>query len=406
MHHISKNEQVASNRWFYVFIFLIVASFFLPARPVFADLRTVSNVHELMATSGKGLNDNSTILIKDGVYVLPRRIIISANHVTFKSFSGKGDSVILKGRGPNGRVKEIFSIEGSHINIENLTVGEVSWHAIQIHGENNADDIKISNVRFYDTGQQMLKGSFNKKKPDNYTDVGLVQNCLFEFTKEQAFRKYTGGIDIHHGEQWTVKNCTFRNIRTKGNGLTADGAIHFWTDSRNVVIKGNKIINCDRGILFGLDNSSFYGGIIINNFIQAVVDTGIYLCNTENVSVFNNNVFIDSTYPHAIEYRFKKTKNLRIINNLTNRIIISRNHAKAMVVNNVTNAKKQWFVNAAQGDLHLFQRIASVSGKGIRLPEVSYDIDGEKREKNEFDIGADQNDKLASKKISTLVYRL
>ena len=342
------------------------------------------------------------MLINDGVYQLTKRIDITGNQVTYKGVSGNREAVVIRGNGPDGSIDNIFSIKGDNVYIENLKIGEVKRHAIQIHGENSVDKVLIRNVHFYDTGEQMLKGSFDKKKPKNFISNGLVENCLFEFTKGKAFQFYTGGIDVHHGENWVIKNNVFKNIRNPGEKLT-EGAIHFWNQSRNINVLGNRIINCDRGIMFGLDDSPFYVGLIMNNFIHVVDDTGIYLCNASDVKVLNNSIFIDSKYPNAIEYRFKNTINAIIANNLTNRAIQPRDGGSAQVMNNVVSAKAHWFVNSKEGDLHLDEKIDSVQGKGIVFPEVVKDIDEDIRKPGAFDIGADENNTIRYKPIERLV---
>ncbi len=367
----------------------------------FADVVVVSNVRELMKTVRLNSKGNLTVLLENGIYHIPRSIYINGDNITYKGIANDRSAVVIKGNGPNGRVNYIFSIKGKHATVQNLTIGEVRRHGIQVHGEADADSVVIWNVGFYDIREQMIKGSYNRKTPDLHADRGRIENCLFEFTRGKAFQSYTGGIDIHHGENWIVKNNIFKNIRNPGGRLT-EGAIHFWNNSNNILVEDNKIINCDRGIMFGLDNSQFTNGMIKNNFIQTTGDTGIYLCNASNVQVLNNTVFIDSGYPNAIEYRFKNTVNNFIANNLTNRAIVSRDQGSARVINNVTSAKKQWFVDVKKGDLHLDQKINLIAGKGIFFPEIKQDIDGDIRKQSSIDIGADENKALKYKIIDHL----
>ena len=298
-----------------------------------SEVEIVSTANELMATSGPGQADGLTVLIKDGDYQIHRRIIIDGNGVTYKSISNNPSKVILRGNGHSGAVKNVFSIQSNRVYLQGLSLGEVTWHAIQIHGENNADHIFLQNLVLFDTGQQMIKGSFDRKKPDDHTDFGLIENCRFEFTQGFAFQSYTGGIDIHRGENWVVKNNRFLNIRTKGKGLT-EGAVHFWNSSRNARIIDNTIENCDRGILLGLDNSSHTTALVQGNRIHTVKDTGIYLCNATDIQVFDNSIFIDSSYPNAIEYRFPGSRNIIIKNNRLNAAISSRNGGQAQVTGN------------------------------------------------------------------------
>ncbi|MDY0222945.1 MAG: right-handed parallel beta-helix repeat-containing protein [Desulfobacterium sp.] len=390
------------RRSFKVFISLaIVCCMFFSPFSIHAKTLTISNTAELEHASKLSAGNDLIVLIKDGTYVLKRAILISGNNISYKGVSGSSDKVVIKGNGHNGSIDSVFKISGKNIAIENLKIGEVKRHAIQIHGEKSSGSIVVRNVHFYDTGEQMLKGSYDKNKPESFISNVLIEDCLFEFTRGKAFQYYTAGIDVHHGENWEVKNSVFKNINNPQGQLT-EGAIHFWNHSRNITVTGNKIINCDRGVLFGLDNSPLYSGLITNNFIHTVADTGIYLCNASGVKVLNNTVFIDSGYPNAIEYRFKDTINNLIANNLSNKEIRSRDGGSAKVENNVVSARKDWFVNAAKGDLHLDDRIASVHGKGLSFPEVEKDIDGQDRESKKIDIGADQNDNILPKTIQKI----
>lgn len=330
-----------------IYLFLICL-----VQGVWAEVTIVSTVEGLMATSGPGQPDDLTVLIQNGAYTLPRRIIIDGNRITYKGLSGDAGKTILKGQGGRGKVRNIFSIKGSRVYIRNLSIGDVSNHGIQIHGEDDADHIFLQNLRFFDIREQMLKGSFDPDRPDRHTDYGLVEGCTFEFTGGFAFQSYTGGIDIHHGENWVVKDNVFRHIRTRDQGMT-EGAIHFWNDSKNTRIVGNTILYCDRGIILGLDNSPHTGSIIQDNRIHSTRDTGIYLCNATNVQVTGNTVVIDSDYPNAIEYRFKNTRDIEIYGNTVNRAIVSRNGGDARVFKNRTEKKADWTFELPDGPLAL-----------------------------------------------------
>ncbi|MBU3952357.1 MAG: right-handed parallel beta-helix repeat-containing protein, partial [Proteobacteria bacterium] len=334
---------------------------FIPAVSA-AEVRIVANIDELMATSGPNQESNLTVLIKDGTYILPRNILIDGNTVTYKSISNNRNSVVLKGQGFTGSVHNIFSIQGNRVYIQNLTIGEVANHGIQIHGEKkNISHIFLQNLRFYDIREQMLKGSFDPQNPSNHADYGFVENCLFEFTKGYAFQSYTGGIDIHHGENWVVKNNIFKNIRTEDKSLT-EGAIHFWNDSKNTIITSNKIFNCDRGITLGLDTSSHFGGTIRNNIIHTIMDTGIYLCNARDIDVNHNTIFIDSNYPNSIEYRFNQSRDITIENNITNKKIVSRDGGNARILGNNTAIKNTWTVDMENAAL-LFKGLPNLQSQ-------------------------------------------
>ncbi len=353
------------------------------------DTIWVSNVDELMHTVQSTKEGNKVVIIKDGTYELRDRLWLTGNNLIYRSESENRDKVILKGNGMNGSVGFIFSVTGNNFAVKDLTIGEVKYHGIQVHGEKDADNIYVQNVRFYNIRQQMIKGSFDKNKPENHTDNGIVENCLFEYTAGHSYYYYCGGIDIHHGLNWRVSNCTFKNIYSPENALS-EGGIHFWNNSESTLIENNVFINCDRGIMLGFDNSPQKGGIIRNNMLYVTRDVGIYLCNATDVKVYNNSIFIGSDYPNSIEYRFSSTTDCEIINNLTNKNIKKRDNANAFLSNNYTTAQESWFTDAKNGDLHLTSSSTDIIDAAEDLEDVITDIDGNERLTGKSDIGADE----------------
>lgn len=354
------------------------------------EVVTVSSVEQLLFHANRG---NVTILLEDGTYNLNSLLLIKRDNVTIRSKSGNRDSVVLKGKGMTGAVQHVFLVRADYFSLKDVTISDVYYHGIQVQGEQDADHIYLKNVVFRDIRQQMLKVSYDKSRPEINSDFGIVEDCLFEYTAGKGYYWYCGGIDVHKGNNWVIRGNTFRNIISPEARL-AEGAIHFWSNSRNTKIENNRIINCGRGIMLGLDSSAQFGGIVRNNFIHVVRDTGIYLCNTRDVAVYNNTVYNHnswngSTYANSIEYRFAATSALTIRNNLTNRAIRARNGATALLSANRTDAAASWFVNAPAGDLHLASYIGGVVGKGVTIPELKLDIDGEQRGVP-CDIGADE----------------
>lgn len=297
----------------------------------------VSNVKALEEAVAKSNEGHVTILIEDGHYQLSKGLYLKGDHISLKSASGNRDKVVLTG---DFKASHIFWIAGKDIEIRDLSLGEVYHHGIQVHGELGAENISLRNLRFFDCKEQLLKGSGNAT--ETYSKNVWVEGCLFEFTKGEAFQYYTGGIDVHRGDGWVVENNTFRGIVSPENRLS-EGAIHFWSGSRDTIIENNNISNCDRGIMLGFDRSYHYGGLVRNNKIHVVRDTGIYLANAENARVENNTVYVDSAYPNAIEYRFNGTRGTEIRGNQVNKAIKMRDGAVALLLDNlILNLDKWW----------------------------------------------------------------
>lgn len=370
----------------------------LPEDQIDKTVVTVSTVSELQSTLQEcnANNGNYTILLEDGTYTLSSNLLyISQNMVnlTIRSASGNRDAVIIEGQGMGGNVTYIFNVAADNFTCADMTIGWIGYHAIQIHAEHDADNCLIQNVRFVNTKEQMLKVSGSVGL--TFSDSGVVQCCLFEFPDGIAYQWYTGGIDAHAARNWEVRNNTFKHIRSPESSL-AEHAIHFWGASQNTLVENNLIINCDRGIGFGLGNVFHYGGIIRNNFVHTTRDVGIGLERSPDTKVYNNTV-ITENYFNSIEYRFEETVNVHIANNLTNETIASRNGGTGTIENNFETSDLSIFEDAANQDYHLSGINNQIVDAGIELPEVTMDYDCHPRSTGDVpDIGADEFDSMIS----------
>lgn len=333
------------------------------------------------------------ILLKDGVYELEKGLWIGADGISISGLSGNREKVVIRGRGMKGSASHIFWVAGSNFRLRNVTLADVANHLIQIHGERNADNPVISNVLFRDSFEQMIKVSYDQAKAGAGSDNGIVENCVFEYTAGIGPQYYIGGIDAHNARNWIVRRNTFRGIRSPSKE-TAEFAVHFWSNSKNTIVDSNKIINCDRGIGFGMGDRGHVGGEIKNNMIyhddsEGFADSGIVLESAPGAKVYNNTIFHEHGYQNAIEYRFPVTKGVVIRNNLTNRKIAARDGAEAEVKNNITNARADWFVDAEMGDLRLKEALPGVVDSGGSFKGIDKDYYGAARPVGKApDIGA------------------
>ncbi|MEZ5591644.1 MAG: right-handed parallel beta-helix repeat-containing protein [Gammaproteobacteria bacterium] len=364
------------------------------------NVSTVTQLENAVATANSS-GGNTTILMQDGVYTLNDTLYINAPAVTITSQSGNRENVIIQGdaMSSTARVGNVIRVAASSFKLDGITLQKSRWHLIQIAGERNADNPIIRNCIFRDAYEQMLKVSVgnNPSNPSVSSDNGLVENCLFEYSAEIGPQYYIGGIDAHGAKNWTVRNNTFRNIISPSSAV-AEFAIHFWNYSANNTIEKNLIMNCDRGIGFGLAGRPNNGGVIRNNMIYHTAnkgqfaDTAIALTESPNTQVYNNTIFMKNSFPWAIEYRFTSTQNVLIANNLTNKPIQSRDGATGTIAKNVTNATGTWFVNRSSGDLHLASAVSTVVDMGQVISGLSDDFDGQNRPQGMgIDIGADEH---------------
>lgn len=364
-----------------------------PCDLVIGETVTVSTAEELRLAiiQANNAGGNMTILIEDGTYQIASTAwypYITANDLVIRSVSGNRDNVILTGNGmmsvSPGTENGLYAT-GNNITIADLTIKEVGNHGIAVDGDN----LFVHNVKIQNTYEQMLKGTSGG---DGGSDNSIVQCSLFEYPSGEGPQYYIGGLDIHMGDGWIVRDNIFKNIQSPSGSL-AEHAIHFWNHCSNNTIERNWIINCDRGIGFGLGSSPNEGGVIKNNMIYndgtgVFNDVGIGLETSPGTKVYNNTIFL-TDYPNAIEYRFEATMNVDITNNLTNKAITSRNGGQATLTTNYEDAVADWFVNVGEGDLHLTELNPTIVDQGTFLEEVILDLDQTTRPQGaSLDIGA------------------
>jgi len=366
---------------------------------------SVSTVGELQAAV-EGLASGQTILIQPGTYRLTHelRIRFGVTKVALRGATNNRNDVVILGSGMATQgVNIAVKVEDAQdVLLANFSVGQTYWHPIQLKGEMGAERVHIYNVRLFDAGQQFLKSTVDFNNP-NGVDGVTVEYSLFEFTKIGPANGYTQGIDVHTGANWVIRYNVFRNI-TVPNGATYKQrpAIDLWSGSRNTLVYGNLILNCERGIILGVKQQpefehSHSGGAVFNNVIYRAVgathypDAGISIWDSPNTKVFNNTVIQNGTYRDAIEYRFTGTTNVLIYNNLTDGAIRMRDGAQATLANNYSQATAAFFVNPAAANLHLSAAATAAIDKGRSLTDFFVDFDRQLRPAGAaWDIGADE----------------
>lgn len=371
----------------------------LLSRGVAQTAVTVDNVSALsQAINQTAHGGDLTILVADGIYRLGGTYLrITTPGVMVRSASGNRDLVTLDGE---YATTEIFQIVANNVTIRDLTLKRAMDHPIHIMGSEDSDIIGtiIHNVHIIDPGQQAIKINPNY---GHTVDQGTISSSLIELTDagrtfvwSRNGSCYTGGIDAHQATGWIIRDNTIRGFWC-ADSLSEHG-IHFWSGSTDTLVERNLLIDCDRGIGFGLGSSPHYDGIIRNNMIyhpqnHGHSDVGIGLESASNVQVFNNTIFLNHAYPNAIEYRFSASNGITITNNLTNRQITLRDGGSATLDSNMTSALASWFISPVAGDLHLNGNIAGVVDVGYAAPGLTDDIDrGDRPYGGGFDIGADE----------------
>jgi hypothetical protein len=395
--------------------------------PLPAPQGTVIEVYPAQADQLRGIvagaATGTTVLLHDGLYNLSggdfsHRLSFNTPGVTLRSASGNREDVVLDGA---YLTNELISIQGSDVVIADLTVKRAYDHPIHVSGSPNASitGVVLHNLAIIDPGQQAVKINQNG---GHYPDSGTIECSLIRLTDtgRGAIRDdcYTGGIDAHKAWGWKVRRNRIEGFWC-AQGLSEHG-IHFWRESRGTLVEENVIVDCARGIGFGLGESGSssvrvypdnpYPGVaylghidgrIRNNFIAASesdlfaseygFDTGIGLEQARRVEVFHNSVASTQTpRSSSIEWRFSNTQ-AEIANNLTSSILKPRNGASADLAGNLQDVPLAWFEAIPSGDLHLTAAAAGAVDQGVLLPAGSADTDIDLQLRDTTpDVGADE----------------
>lgn len=360
-----------------------------------------------------------TILLRDGTYDVSGAgyIVFRTPGVTLRSQSGDPTAVVLDG---GYGIGEVLSVAASDVTIAELTVQRPLYHPIHVTGASDANTTgtRIYRVRAIDPGQQAIK--INASAEGFYTDDGSVACSHLELTdagRPMVSDCYTGGIDAHLAWGWEIRDNHIEGFWCDA-GLS-EHAVHFWNGGRDTVVERNTIVDCARGVGFGLGDMGngttreydddpcpgvngyvgHFGGTIRNNTVwaarpelfgsQSGFDSGIALEQACGTSVVHNTIVSLEPPFTTIEYRWPNTS-VDIANNLTTHGIVARDGGQATLAGNLSDQGTEHFVDAAGGDLHLADGSSAIDA-GVVLPAgaADEDIDGDARDGSP-DVGADE----------------
>jgi Right handed beta helix region len=275
----------------------------------------------------------ATIRLADGTYRVSAPLVFRRPGVTLRSASGNAARVVLDGRRQVGAIVHPFA---DRVRIAEVTLTRARDHLVHAYPQPGGPDVR--GVRLYrlhlrDSGEQFVKVNGNEAR-SHWVHEGFVSCSRFTMTRtgraniERGFGCYTGGIDVHGGRGWRVRDNRFAGIYCE-DGEVAEHAVHFWSGSRGTVVERNEIVDCARGIGFGLgeDNAGHEGGVIRNNRIVADIpqyDTGIGLEQARGARVLDNTVVETRRATKAfasIDLRFPRTDAL-LRGNRVRRIVV------------------------------------------------------------------------------------
>jgi hypothetical protein len=350
-----------------------------------------------LAAAVQDAQDGDVVLLADGEYRIGTFLgLDKRKNVSIRGQSNDPAKVILRGRGFDvvSRGDDILRISAcENITVAYLTFADCHAYGLKVEAEHSPKNIHIYHCHFLNVGTRGLKGSTAQR---TVATGGSVRYCHFENNKVppgdwQFGGNYISAIDMMSLEDWTFSDNTFVNIKGHSGGGRA--AIFVWVRSRRIVVERNRILNCDRGIAFGNPSGSsnymegmlhVYDSICRNNSIVTGPDAGIELAWVDGVKVYNNTVWRQDQAGRGIR-SIEKIHHVDVANNLIRGALALTGGETAK--SNLAGPLDRYFIAPAAGDLRLTPQAADAIDRGLRLTEVTEDIDRRPRG-DKPDIGA------------------
>jgi len=377
-----------------------------PLPPPRGEAIRVSSIEGLFKAV-ESAKPGGTILIADGHYIMPRYLEVHTDNVTLRGESGQRERVIIDGT--NSRHGELIGISRcSGVTIADLAIQNIKWNGFKINSNTNVQNVTIYNCIIHNIWQRGVKGvSVPKENRESVRPHNCrIQYCLFYNDRAKRFSddprdtpenfngNYIGGMDVMYAKNWIISDNVFSSIQ--GRTRSARGAIFIWHDSQDCIIERNIIIDCDVGIALGNSHRGpetkihCTGFIVRNNFVTRAPESGILADYTSNCKILHNTVHDPHNRLRRLIRLVHDNDGLLVANNLLSGPEI-RNESPSQITfkQNLEEELTAYFVDPANGDLHLREPVAEVVSKGVSIPEVTEDIDGQTRS-DPPDIGADE----------------
>lgn len=361
---------------------------FCPALPASPGPTVTVSTEAALRTQAYNAAAGTTILVQAGTYAMQDFVHIVHSAITLRGATGNRNDVILDFGGMTGGSFGVM-VSADDVTLADLTIRNTTDHGVSIQG---VDRPVLYNLHIVDANDQLVKVN----PEGDGSDDGLLACSLLEYTTTDP-DGYTNGISGHDAHGWTVRDNTWKRIRTSTG--TPVPTILFWSGSSDTIVERNVLLDCSQGIAFGNSSQTginHTGGIVRNNVIYASAphDVMIEMIRSTGWLVAHNTVIglaPSGGLTWGMEARFSESQGT-FAYNLTNMDIEhTRDGAQGTVTGNITDAQTTWFVNPGSGDMHLRASATPAIDHAAVLTEVPTDIDGDVRPIGTApDVGADE----------------
>jgi hypothetical protein len=306
------------------------------------DVRSTRDLERAVADARAG----DTILLEDGEYVLRAPIVVAVPKVTLRSRRGDAAAVTLRGRGMTGDSVGVgVAITASDVAVADITIRDVGYHAIQVHGERGASRFMLHNARLSDAGQQLFKVSIGDGPVQ--ANGGVVACSEFSYATS-APSDYTNGVDILRNDGWVIRDNRFLRIRgPEAQGWRAGPTILAWAGAQDTIVERNVIVDSFRGIALGLSRQptalragreyDHLRGIVRDNTIvnlNAWTDEAVEANDAHDVRIERNTIVVGGTIGWSIGVRFPQAS-AYVGNNVMTRPVLERDGGHATAEGNL-----------------------------------------------------------------------
>lgn len=326
----------------------------------------------------------TTILIADGVYSMPQRLVVRTDGLVLRGQSQNRQRVVLDGK--EHQLGELLVLSACRdVTIADVTIRNVRWNGIKIDSETNVQNLLIRNCVIHNVWQRGVKGV--KVPPENRDSIRpagcRIEHCLFYNDRPKQFSddpadtaenfggNYIGGIDVMYARDWVISDNIFWNIR--GRTGTARGAVFLWFESEGCLVERNIIVDCDSGICFG--NAHRPEGVPIHavrcvardNFLARVPENGILAFHTRDCRIEHNTIHDPMSKLRRLIRAGGENEGLLVTKNLLDGPKPAIESASEMrFEGNAVGIFSHLFADAPRGDLRLREPLPG--NPGARMP--------------------------------------
>jgi hypothetical protein len=365
----------------------------MPFRRRTVPVSTVAQLRSALT----GARTGDIIQLADGIYDLAATrnssggtwcTLSGVDDITIRSASDDPAAVTLLGNGFADRSDNadgLWLMRCARVTVRSLTFSGFGAYAIKLEANTTpvAEDIRIENCRFLETGIRCIKGTIT---PDgDHVHRGWVKGCHFENTALPPETAYSGdyiaAIDMMALCNWEFADNDFVNVLGRTGGGRA--AVFLWHKTRGALVERNFITGCDRGIAFGNPSGTTEAhaswSLASNNLIVMgradgiTPDEPIELAQVEHVRIAHNTAWRASASARGVRCSAFVTDG-EIANNIVRGqpTLVAGASAHHNLFGDVSSAL---FTDTASGDFHLLASATTAIDQGAVLASVFSDFD-------------------------------